>query len=386
MEPRGDSPRFAVMLSIGTLTLENPLILAPMAGYTDTCARRLARKLGAGLVVTEMVSAAALTRKTPETLSLLASHPEEEPLAVQLFGSEPAELVEAARIARGHGASLVDINLGCPVRKVCRSGAGAALLLDPPKVARIVESVRRSIDCPLTVKMRLGWDNEHICASEVARLAEQSGADAVTLHPRTRAQGFQGTADWRWVARLKEELRIPVIGSGDITTAAMAAEAVNKGVCDGVMIGRAARGNPWIFSQTLELLAGVPPRPLSPEQRHQGVVEHMEWTFEQYGLKEGVRRTRFLLYHYLRGFPGSARFRSALAGIRDANGLRDLLRDCYLGSGRTQRDRGMEPETPGQGAGREMPAGAEQEAGTGCEPGWREPEGSVATEPRDGDR
>jgi len=363
------------MLKIGTLTLENALILAPMAGYTDPCARRLARRLGAGLVVTEMVSAAGLVRKAPEALALLNSHPDEEPLAVQIFGSDPAEMAEAARTARARGASLVDLNLGCPVRKVCRSGAGAALLLNPQKVARILEAVRKAIDCPLTLKIRLGWDEKQVSAPEIARLAEQCGADAVTLHPRTRAQGFQGAADWQWVARLKEERGIPIIGSGDITTPAMAAEALNRGMCDGVMIGRAARGNPWIFSQARDLLAGVAPREFSPPDRHQWVLQHLDWILGRYGPKDGVRRMRIVLYHYLRGTPGSVRFRRALSGVRHERGLRELLHEFYLVSEEARPPPTSSFEHPGRADLRQRRAGLGQETDTGNEPEWPEGEG-----------
>ena len=319
------------MLKIGSLQLPNPLALAPMAGYTDSCARRAAKRSGAGLVVSEMVSAAGIKRRTHRTLELLSFHPEEAPLGIQIFGSDPEEMAEAARFVQDVGAVLVDINLGCPVKKVCRNGAGSALLRDPLKVARILESVRKAVDCALTVKMRLGWDGKNISAPEVARIAEDCGVDAVVLHPRTRTQGFQGRADWHWVARLKEERNVPVLGSGDIVTPIQAYEALAMGTCDGVMIGRAARGNPWIFSQTLDLLAGLAPVNPSPARRYKEVLQHLDWMFELYGRERGVRRSRYMLHYYAKGLPGSTRFRRQLFSVQEENVLRELLKEYFLG-------------------------------------------------------
>lgn len=302
-----------------------------MAGYTDSCARRMAKRCGAGLVISEMVSAAGIKRKANRTLALLAFHPEETPLGIQIFGADPAEMAEAARIVQDKGASLVDINLGCPVKKVCRNGAGAALLREPLKVARIVQSVRTAVDCALTVKMRLGWDAKQIFAPEIASIAEDCGADAIALHPRTRAQAFLGQADWTWVARLKDERRIPVLGSGDIATPLQASEVLRKGICDGVMIGRAARGNPWLFAQTLDLLAGIPATPLSTELRYQGILQHLDWIFDLYGKERGLKRNRYMLQYYAKGLPGSARFRRQLFAVQDENELRKLLEEYFQG-------------------------------------------------------
>jgi tRNA-dihydrouridine synthase B len=317
------------MLKIGPLHIPSPLVLAPMAGFTDTCTRRLARRFGAGLVYSEMVSAAGLARRQPGTLTMLTFHPEEQPYGVQIFGSDPKEMAEAARVAQQEGASIVDINLGCPVKRVCRTGAGAALLREPKRVGQILAAVRKAVTCPLTVKMRLGWDARELTVLEISRIAEEVGADGVTLHPRTRAQGFQGQADWSWVARLKVELGIPVIGNGDLSRPAACLEALWNSGCDGIMIGRAARGNPWIFSQTLGLLSGMDPAPPSLETRYSTIRLHMEWLCTQYGREQGLLRTRFLLFHYGRGLPRARRFREQIASTQSEEAIERLLR-CYF--------------------------------------------------------
>ena len=318
------------MLKIGPLQMSNPLVLAPMAGFTDTCARRLAKRFGAGLVYSEMVSAAGLARRQPRTIELLAFHPEEQPYGVQLFGAEAAEMAEAARIAQHEGASIVDINLGCPVKRVCRTGAGAALLREPKRVDRILAAVRKAVTFPLTVKLRLGWDPQDLSALEISRIAEDRGIDAITLHPRTRAQGFRGKADWSWVARLKEERGIPVIGNGDLSSPQDCLEALQSTGCDGIMIGRATRGNPWIFSQTLELLSGKESPEPSADLRYRTIHLHMEWLLSRYGKEQGLRRIRFLLFHYGRGLPRAARFRQQLVSMNSEETLRALLRTHFL--------------------------------------------------------
>ena len=318
------------MFRVGSLQIPNALVLAPMAGFTDTSARRLAKRFGAGLVYSEMVSAAALVRRQPGTFSMLASHPEEQPYAVQIFGAEPAEMAEAARLAQNEGASIVDINLGCPVRRVCRTGAGAALLREPKRVDRILTAVRKAVTCPLTVKMRLGWDAKDLSVLEISRIAEDRGVDAIALHPRTRAQGYRGKADWSWVARLKEERRVPVIGNGDLFSPEACLEALGNVLCDGIMIGRAARGNPWIFSQTLDLLSGKDSPNPSREMRYRTIKLHMEWLCTLYGKEQGIRRTRFLLFYYGRGLPGAAWFRQRLVSTHSEEALQGLLRSFFL--------------------------------------------------------
>ncbi len=318
------------MLKIGSVRIPNPIALAPMAGFTDTSARRIAKRFGAGLVYSEMMSAAGLVRRQPATLAMLAFHAEEQPYGVQIFGAEPAEMADAARLVQDRGASIVDINMGCPVKRVCRNGAGAALLRRPRQVEAILREVRRAVTCPVTVKMRLGWDTTDLSVLEVSRIAEEQGVDAITLHPRTRAQGYAGRADWSWVARLKQERGIPIIGNGDLVEPQGCAAALASGCCDGIMIGRAARGHPWIFSQTLEVLSGREPAEPSLELRYGAILLHMEWLFSQYGREQGLRRMRFLLFQYVRGLPGAARFRRDLVRQPSEEALKALLRAHFL--------------------------------------------------------
>jgi nifR3 family TIM-barrel protein len=224
----------------------------------------------------------------------------------------------------------VDINMGCPVKRVCRTGAGAALLREPRRVEEILSAVRKAVTCPVTVKMRLGWDTKDRSVLEISRIAEEQGVDAITLHPRTRAQGYRGKADWSWVGRLKEERTIPVIGNGDLVSPQACTEALEAGICDGIMIGRAARGNPWIFSQTLDLLSGKEPAPPSRETRYETIRLHMDWLCTRYGKEPGLRRLRFLLFHYGRGLPGAARFRRELVALSSGEALLRLLRTHFL--------------------------------------------------------
>ena len=317
-------------MKIGPIEIPNPLVLAPMAGFTETCARRIAKRFGAGLVYSEMVSAAGLVRRQPGTVDMLAFHPEEEPCGIQIFGADPAEMAEAARIAQDRGASIVDINMGCPVKRVCRTGAGADLLRHPKRACEILRSVRKAITCPLTVKMRLGWDTKDLSVLEISRIAEEQGVDAITLHPRTRAQGYRGLSDWAWIARLKEERKVPVIGNGDLVTPKGCVEALESKGCDGIMIGRAARGNPWIFSHTLDLLAGREPPAPSLDLRWETIKLHMELLSTQYGKEQGLRRIRFLLFQYGRGLPGAARFRQRLASANSEEALQALLREYFV--------------------------------------------------------
>jgi nifR3 family TIM-barrel protein len=230
------------MLKIGSLRIENGLVLAPMAGYTNLGFRLTIKKLGAGLVTTEMVSAMGLTLNHGKTLDYLKSHPEEKPLAVQLFGSEPTVMARACEIAANHGADLIDINMGCPVKKVAKTGAGASLLRDKSKIPAILQAVRKSCSLPLTVKIRAGWSPLDPVACEVAHVAEDCGADGMTVHPRFATQGFSAPADWSWIRRVKETVKIP---SSAMETFSMAGAARMKAEtgCDGVMIGRGAVRN-----------------------------------------------------------------------------------------------------------------------------------------------
>jgi tRNA-dihydrouridine synthase B len=240
-------------LKIGELELGEGLILAPMAGITDLSFRRIAKSFDVDLVTSEMVSSEGLVRNKARTKMLLQSHAEEKPLAIQLFGSDPKVVAEAARIVADEGADIIDLNMGCPVPKVVRQGAGAALLRDVEKIASLVDAVRQAVSIPLTVKTRSGWGQSKINVLEVARVVEDSGADAITIHPRTARQGFSGSADWPLIGKVKQAVNIPVIGNGDVSRPEDVGKMRKLTQCDGVMIGRGAMGNPWIFKQARQL-------------------------------------------------------------------------------------------------------------------------------------
>ena len=242
-------------MHIGNLTLENNIFLAPMAGITDSAFRFLARQMGAGLVFTEMISSEGLIRDHLRTRNLIFHSPEEKPLGVQIFGKNPETLAKAAQIAVLMGADLIDINFGCPAHKVVKKGGGSSLLRQPKVVAEIVKAVREAAEIPLTVKIRSGWDDDSINAVEIAHMVQELGVDAITIHPRTQKQGFSGKADWELIKKVKQEIKIPLIGNGDIRTPEDSWRMLNITGCDAVMVGRGALGNPWIFREILYFLS-----------------------------------------------------------------------------------------------------------------------------------
>lgn len=309
------------MLYIGNQKLENWLIMAPMAGITNLPFRRIVKKMGTGLVTTEMVSATGLTLDHKRTLAYLKSHPDESPLAVQLFGCKPETMAAAAEIVVEAGAHIVDINMGCPARKVVKTGAGGALLRTPQKAKEIVSAVRRVCRVPLTVKIRAGWSPDQPVACEIARLMEDCGADAVTVHPRFVTQGFSGHADWTVITRVKEHLKIPVIGNGDVFKPFLAFEMKKQTGCDGVMIGRAARGNPWIFKQILDMDNGLPMRRPELQMRRAVIMEHFRLLTLSLDEGRAARIMRGLLLWYTKGLPLSGRFRGTMTSIKDLDTL-----------------------------------------------------------------
>lgn len=319
------------MLNIGSLKIENSLVMAPMAGYTNLAFRLLIKRLGAGLVMTEMVSAKGLSLAQKKTLQYLASHPDEKPLGVQIFGADPKVMAEAAMAASDGGADLIDINMGCPVRKVVKTGAGAALLRDLKKAAAIVSSVRRTSSLPLTVKIRTGWSPKEPGACETARVVEDCGADGLTLHPRFASQGYSVPAQWEWIARVKEAVRIPVIGNGDVFEPFHALDLKTRTGCNGVMIGRGALRNPWIFSQTMSLEKGEAIRQPSLEERKGLVLEHFRLLSETLGHKRAALAMRGVLLSYTKGLPHSSRFREQVTGIKDSGTLAGAV-DLYFSS------------------------------------------------------
>ena len=256
-------------LQIGNVTLDNPIILAPMAGVSDLPFRLLCREMGAALVCMEMVSAKAIYYNNKNTDSLMEIHPDEVPASLQLFGSDPQILAEMAKRIEERPFSILDLNMGCPVPKVVNNGEGSALMKDPKLVEQILTALVRAIDKPVTVKIRKGFDDDHVNAVEIAKIAEACGVAAVAVHGRTRAQYYSGQADWDIIAQVKEAVKIPVIGNGDVDSPEKAKAIMEQTGCDGVMIGRAAEGNPWIFREVVSYLTDgtIPARPTNREKR-----------------------------------------------------------------------------------------------------------------------
>lgn len=300
-------------LKIGSVTLPNNLILAPMAGVTDLPFRLLCSRQGAGMCCMEMVSAKAILYQNKNTESLLEIHPDEGMLSLQLFGSDPKILSEMAKKIEDRPFAVLDINMGCPVPKVVNNGEGSALMKNPQLVEQIVSAVVKAVDKPVTVKIRKGFDEAHVNAVEIAKIAEAAGAAAVAVHGRTREQYYAGTADWDIIAKVKEAVSIPVIGNGDVTDGASAAALLEQTGCDGVMVGRAARGNPWIFSRIAAWLEDgtILPRP-DIEEVKQTILYHAQLQLTTKGEYTAIREMRKHVSWYTSGYPNSARLRQVV--------------------------------------------------------------------------
>ncbi len=294
--------------------MDFPVLPAPMAGITDRPFRDIVRQFGVQLTFTEMVSSEALVRENKKTRKLFSTAREEWPLAVQIFGSKPRTLADAARIVEAEGAAIIDINSGCPVKKIVKQGAGAALLKDPERLARILHHVRQSVKIPVTLKTRAGWDHTTINVEEVARLAEDSGIDAITLHPRTATQLFGGTANWELIKQVKEITRIPIIGNGDVKSPEDAEKMFEETGCDAVMVGRASIGNPWIFEQTRTYLDnGYYLEPGIEEIKMIG-IQHFRKVLEFYG-EGGLPFAKTVLIKYVKSLPGARDSRRSIYAL-----------------------------------------------------------------------
>lgn len=313
-------------MNIGNVKLKNPYILAPMAGVTDLPFRLLCREQGAGLLCMEMISAKALIYKNRNTKLLLEIHPEEFPVSLQLFGSEPDVICEAARQIEHLPFQILDINMGCPVPKIVKNGEGSALMNQPKLVHQIVKTLVQAIDKPVTVKIRKGFDDQHVNAVEIAKIIEDAGAAAVAVHGRTREQYYSGKADWEIIARVKEAVSIPVIGNGDVTSGEAALEMRRQTGCDGVMVGRGAQGNPWIFSELAEYerTGKMPERPGLDEIREM-MLRHARLQIQYKGEYLGIREMRKHVSWYTKGLPGSAKLREAINRTESYEELKELL-------------------------------------------------------------
>ena len=315
-------------MNIRNVKIDNPYILAPMAGVTDLPFRLLCKEQGAGLLCMEMISAKALQYKNKNTKALLAIHPKEYPVSLQLFGSDPKIISEQAKRIEELPFQILDINMGCPVPKVVKNGEGSALMKNPKLVYEIVYQTARAIQKPVTVKIRKGFDYTCINAVEIAKIIEEAGGAAVAVHGRTREQYYSGKADWEIIRQVKEAVSIPVIGNGDVTSGEKALEMRERTGCDGVMIGRGAQGNPWIFHELLEYdrTGKLPPRP-SKEQIKETMLRHARLQLEFKGEYLGIREMRKHVAWYTKGMEGSAKLRDDINKVESYAELESLLNE-----------------------------------------------------------